>query len=125
LRRLYIRKMKTMLPDRKSPARVNLISLKKFSAVVVLTATAVVGLTACGSMSDSTKDQGKTVICAAGSGIAAQIKTGGAVGKFAAGVVRDNSKGEIKALAERAASGQGDVQASQELGNHVENLCKK
>jgi hypothetical protein len=113
-----------MMTDRKSSTRSRLRNLKKFSAVVALTVS-VVGLTACGSMSDSTQAQGKEAICAAGGGLAAQIKTGGAVGKFAAGIVRDNSTGEIKTLAEKVASGQGDVQASQDLANYVDGLCKK
>lgn len=111
------------MTDRKTPLQSRLRNLKKFSAVVAIAASAV-SLTACGSMSDSTKDQGKEVICSAGGGLAAQIKTGGAVGKFAAGIVRDNSTGEIKTLAEKVASGQGDVQASQDLANYVDSLCK-
>ena len=109
--------------DRNSSKRSSLHSLKQFSAIVALAASAVT-LAACGSMSDSTQAQGKDAICAAGGGLAAQIKTGGAVGKFAAGIVRDNSTGEIKALAESVASGQGDVQASQDLANYVDSLCK-
>jgi hypothetical protein len=98
-------------------------SFKKFSAILVI-GLAAASMTGCNAMSDSTKDEGKTAICAAGAGLAAQIKTGGAVGKFAAGIVRDNSTGEIKTLAEQVASGQGDVQASQDLANYVDGLCK-
>lgn len=109
--------------DRKFSTRSRLQNLKKFSTVVAIVASAAT-LTACGAMSDSTQAQGKDAICAAGGGLAAQIKTGGAVGKFAAGIVRDNSTGEIKTLAESVASGQGDVQASQDLANYVDSLCK-
>lgn len=111
------------MTDRKSIARSRLRNLKRLSAVVAIAASAV-SMTACGSMSDSTKDQGKEVICAAGGELSAQIKTGGAVGKFAAGIVRDNTTGEIKTLADKVASGQGDVQASQDLANYVDSLCK-
>lgn len=111
------------MTDRKPFAQSGLRSLKKFSAVVAIAVSAAT-LTSCGVMSDSTQAQGKEAICAAGGGLAAQIKTGGAVGKFAAGIVRDNSTGEIKTLAEKVASGKGDVQASQDLANYVDGLCK-
>lgn len=115
--------MTPMTADHKSSAGLSLQNLKKFSAILAI-GIAAVSLTSCSGMSDSTKDEGKTAICAAGSGLAAQIKTGGAVGKFAAGIVRDNSTGEIKVLAEKVASGNGDVQASEDLANYVEGLCK-
>lgn len=80
-------------------------------------------MTGCSSVSDETKSQGKDVICAAGGGLAAQIRTGGAVTKFAAAIVRDNSTGDIQKLAEKIASGQGDEKAADELAIYVENLC--
>lgn len=112
-----------MIAEHKSSVGFSLESLKKFSAVLAI-GIAAVSLTGCNAMSDATKDEGKTAICAAGSGLAAQIKTGGAVGKFAAGIVRDNSTEDIKILAEKVASGNGDVQASQDLANYVDELCK-
>lgn len=112
-----------MIPDPKSSTRVrDLRNLQKLSAVIALSVSTIT-MSGCSIMSDSTKDQGKVAICAAGDELVAQIKTGGAVGKFAAGVVRDNSTGDVKILAEKVASGQGDVQATEELGNYVETLC--
>lgn len=112
-----------MTINRKAFTRFSNLNFRKLSVVLAI-GVATVSMTGCGTMSDSTKDEGKVAICAAGNGLAAQIKTGGAVGKFAAGVVRDNSTGDIKALAEKVASGQGDVKASEDLANYVDGLCK-
>ena len=97
---------------------------RKLTAVLALSITALT-LSACGPMSDSTKEQGKTAICAAGGGLVAQIKTGGAVAKFVASVVKDNSTGDIQVLATKIANGEGDEKAAQELGDYVDGLCNK
>jgi hypothetical protein len=97
---------------------------RKLSAVLALSITALT-LAACGPMSDSTKEQGKTAICAAGGGLVAQIKTGGAVTKFVASVVKDNSTGDIQVLATKIANGDSDAKAAQELGDYVDGLCNK
>lgn len=114
-----------MIPDQNSPTRnATLRNIRKLSAVIAISAAAI-SMTGCESMSDATKDQGKIAICAAGNEIAAQIRTGGAVGKFAAGVVRDNTNGEIRDLAEKVASGQNDEEAAKELAGYVDKLCNK
>lgn len=114
-----------MIPDQKTPTEAKFLgNIRKLSTIFVISAAAI-SMTACDSMSDSTKDQGKIAICAAGSELAAQIKTGGAVGKFAAGIVRDNSTGEIRDLAEKVASGQSDETAANDLAEYVDSLCNK
>lgn len=97
-----------------------------FKPMLLITCIAVFGslsLTSCSSMSDETKSQGKDVICAAGGGLSAQIRTSGAVSKFVASIVKDNSTGDIQVLAEKIANGQGDQKAADDLANYVDSLC--
>lgn len=75
------------------------------------------------TVSDSSKDQGKTVICAAGGGLVSQIRTGGATTKFIAGIVKDNSTGDIQKLAESISSGNGDEEAANKLADYVDSMC--
>lgn len=114
-----------MIAGQKTFARATILrNIRKLSAVIAISAAAI-SMTACGDMSDSTKDQGKTVICAMGGGMVAQIKTGGAAGKFVAGIVRDNSTGKIRDLAEKVAKGEADEQAVKDLADYVDGLCNK
>lgn len=82
-------------------------------------------LTGCGSftVSDSSKEQGKSAICAAGGGLVSQIRTGGATTKFVAGVIKDNSEGEIQKLATEIVNGNGDQQAANKLADYVDSQC--
>lgn len=97
-------------------------SFSKVATVLGLSLMLTIPVAGC-SVSDSTKESGKTMICAAGGSVVSQIRTGGAMAKFVAGVVRDNSEGETKQLAESVANGSGDTVAANKLADYVEDLC--
>lgn len=98
-------------------------NFRKFSALVCSLTLASVALTGC-NMSDDTKDAGKTAICAVGKGSIATIRTNDSAAKFIANLVKDNSEGDIKKIAEKVAKGTATAEATNELADYVENLCK-
>lgn len=95
------------------------------SVTAALSLTAALLLSGCGSFSfsDESKEQGKTAICAAGGGLVSQIRTGGATTKFIAGIVKDNSTGDIQKIAESISNGSGDEEAASKLADYVDGLC--
>lgn len=105
-------------PRRRSRFQTNVIA-----GVVAL--LAISSLAGCGSftMSDSSKAQGKAAICAAGGGLVSQIRTGGATTKFVAGVIKDNSEGEIQKLATDIVNGNSDQEAANRLADYVDSQC--
>lgn len=97
--------------------------LKKILVVSSIVSLSIVSLTGC-NMSDDTKDAGKTAICAVGKGTIATIRTNDSAAKFIANLVKDNAEGDIKKIAEKVAKGNATAEATDELADYVENLCK-
>lgn len=98
-------------------------AVRKTSGIILALALSALSLSGC-NMSDSTKDQGKDAICIAAGGLVNQIRSNDSTARFVAGIVKDNSSGKTKELAEKVIANEGGKEASNDLANYVEKLCK-
>lgn len=97
--------------------------MRKLLALLILAAVVYVAFVGQAKVSDDTRSSADAFVCGVANSTRSALDTGGEAARAAAGLIRDNTQGTVRELAQRVVDAPDSAVARKQLQDWVDSAC--